>query len=62
MSYFKAKDCFNDSLNYIDAPKNPVSHNLSVGLNQLTEAIESDMHQIKQQLVNIANVLQQLAR
>lgn len=62
MSYYKAKECFNDSFNYIDTRKDPVAHDVSAGLNQLTEALESDMAVIKNLLEQIANSLNRLLK
>lgn len=62
MPYHSAKEIFNDSLQYIKASENPVSHNLSAGLCHLTAALEDDMSKIQRSLRQIADSLQQLER
>ena len=59
MTFYKAKDCFKDNLQIIGSAKsNPLLWNLSVGLNQLAEALESDLGQIKHDLARITQDLQ----
>ncbi len=60
MSYYNAKDIFNDSLQYIDDSTDPVHHNLNVGLAHLAQALETDMTKIKRSLSEIAAKLQRL--
>ena len=59
MSYYQAKDCFNDNLQ-IGKPQDQgqqLMWNLSVGLLKLSEALESDVRQIQNQLDQIAQAL-----
>jgi len=61
MSYFKAKDCFNDNIQILRQPQGEeLMWNLSTGLYELAEAIESDSAQIQGQLNQIAQALQRL--
>ncbi len=60
MSYYNAKDIFNDSLQYIDVSDDPVHHNLNVGLAHLAQALETDMTKIQRALSEIATSLQRL--
>lgn len=60
MSYYKAKEMFNDNFNYIKGSTDPVMHNLSAGLFQLSEVLEADMIKIRRFLSEIATSLQRL--
>ncbi|MGR3310627.1 MAG: hypothetical protein ACUZ77_07610 [Candidatus Brocadiales bacterium] len=60
MSYYSAKDIFNDSLQYVDAQTDPAHHNLNAGLCHLTTAIEADMIKIRRFLSEIEARLQDL--
>ena len=62
MSYHKAKEMFNDNFNYIkgSTDPDPVMHNLSAGLFQLSEVLEADMTKIRRSLSEIAISLRRL--
>lgn len=61
MSYYKARDCFNENLQLIGRPQNKtesMAWNLSSGLNHLTRALEADLEKIQSLLNQIAKALQ----
>ena len=61
MSYYEARDCFNENLQLIGRPQNKTENmawNLSSGLNQLSRALEDDLGQIQALLQQIAQALQ----
>ncbi len=61
MSYYEARDCFNQNLRLIGRPQNKTENmtwNLSSGLNHLTRALEADLEQIRSLLNQIAKALQ----
>jgi hypothetical protein len=57
MTYVKAKECFEENKRLISPRKDPVAYNLSVGLDNLTNAMEADMATIKTLLMQIAQSL-----
>lgn len=62
MSYYKAQQCFQDSLLYIDVEKDPAAHDLNTGLSELTAALESDFADIQNRLDQISATLRELTR
>lgn len=58
MSYYKAKEMFEDNRTRIDPHKEPIMHNTNNGLDLLTEAIEQDMNEIKNLLARILQHIQ----
>ena len=53
MSFYKAKEMFEDALHYIESRDEPTNHDLHAGLLQLTEALEyefSNLHKAIEQL------------
>lgn len=61
MSYYEARNCFNENLQLIGKPQNrteSMAWNLSSGLNQLTRALEADLEKIQALLNQIAKALQ----
>lgn len=61
MSYYEARNCFNENLQLIGKPQNKTENmawNLSSGLNQLTRALEADLEKIQALLDQIAKSLQ----
>ena len=63
MSYYKAKECFQDNLNVIRKPQTDQEvfiWNLSTGLQLLVQAIESDFSQFDHKLDQIFQALQHL--
>lgn len=59
MTYFKARDCFEDNRNHLNPQQNPALWNLSEGLVALSHALENDLRQIQQALRKIAQALEQ---
>ena len=60
MTYYSAKDIFNDSLQYINPRTDPAHYNLNSGLCHLTTALEADMTKIRRSLSEIEARLQHL--
>lgn len=54
MSYYKAKDTFEDALRYMDPSQQPVLWNLATGLIELTQVVEADMQRIQAQITELA--------
>lgn len=54
MSTYKAKQMFEDGLKYVSAKKDPAMHDLLAGLLQLTEGLESEIQQLRQEIVNLS--------
>ena len=51
MTYEEAKRCFDENSTLIGDPKgDPLTWNLSVGLEALTSALQADLHALRQQL------------
>lgn len=59
MSYQKAKEIFQDIKNYITNKSDPVAFDLSSGLTELTDTLESDIAEIKSTLQRIQRELKQ---
>jgi hypothetical protein len=58
MSYAKAKQCFSENKGMSSTKTQPKEYNINLGLLSLTEAIESDMSQIRALLVRIAKAIE----
>jgi hypothetical protein len=59
MSYLGARGCFQDNNNYASPDDQPILWNISNGLNELTQAVQTDLHAIQGQLHQIIQLLQQ---
>ncbi len=63
MSYLKAKQCFDKNAELIKDPNSgPLMWNLSVGLANLTKAVEMDIDKLTKQLRQIAGAVRNLER
>lgn len=61
MPYSKAKEYFKDGQRYIHVQNDPVYYDILAGWQNLTEALESDLHELKDLLTQIRDALQALA-
>lgn len=60
MTYFNARECFQDIKNHITAESDPVSYDLSSGLLEFLTAIQIDLQEMKQKIDQIETHLQQM--
>ena len=61
MSYYEARNCFNEILQLLRRPQDrdeTIMWNLSSGLNHLNQALETDLEKIQGLLGQIAQALQ----
>ena len=61
MSYYEARNCFNEILQLLRRPQDrdeTIMWNLSAGLNHLNQALEADLEKIQSLLGQIAQALQ----
>jgi len=61
MSYYEARNCFNEILQLLRRPQDrdeTIMWNLSAGLNHLNQALEADLEKIQGLLGQIAQALQ----
>jgi hypothetical protein len=57
MSYYKAKDAFQDAKRYMNPTQDPVQWDMTVGLIELTQAVEADLQRIQEQIVALARLV-----
>ena len=57
MSYFQAKQCFDENRALITPQSDPLTYNLNTGLSNLADALESDLSQIRNLLSQILQAL-----
>lgn len=61
MPYSIAKECFKDGQRYLHVQNDPVYYDILAGLQNLTEALESDREELKYLLSEIRDALRALA-
>lgn len=57
MSYIRAEDYFNDNRQHLSPDTNPALWNLSLGLAELTRALQTDLGQMRALLEQITQLL-----
>ena len=60
MSFYKAKEMFEDALHYVDAHENPADHDLYAGLLQLSEALGSEISNLHKEIEHVSRQIRQL--
>ncbi len=62
MSFYKAKEMFDDALHYVDAHKSPAEHDLHAGLFQLSEALEYEISKLHQEIEQLSQKIRRFQR
>ena len=62
MSFYKAKQAFNENTALIPPQEDPVTYNLNVGLYQMAEALEFEISRLHAEINHVSQQVEQLQR